>query len=222
MRELGEALELLRSGVIFPSVDLDDFEFVYTNGDGRSIEQMSDEEWEAFIESGEEPYITVTEGRGGGPSSAGRVHEGAAGAGRRRLRLGRPEPSSPAPVGGKLADSLRAFSRQPCGGRSRQASPPSNGGPPSQNGRSNRRDDRPRPQDVGGGARRRGAQQVGKKSGGLQLRQQGTTHCIDVVLRGRPQRRRVQLKAQAEVADVCNGGGGTIQRGMVTERRVPS
>ncbi|MFV2104709.1 phage minor head protein [Micromonospora sp. LOL_024] len=61
--ELGEALELLRAGVLFPSVDLDDFEFVYTDGKGKPIEDMSDEEWEAFIESGEEPYITVTRGR---------------------------------------------------------------------------------------------------------------------------------------------------------------
>ncbi|WFE47594.1 phage minor head protein [Verrucosispora sp. WMMD1129] len=61
--EVGEALELLRAGVLFPSVDLDDFEFVYTDGKGTPIEDMSDEEWEAFIESGEEPYITVTKGR---------------------------------------------------------------------------------------------------------------------------------------------------------------
>ncbi|MDG4796915.1 phage minor head protein [Micromonospora sp. WMMD1082] len=61
--ELAEALELWRAGVLFPSVDLDDFEFVYTDGDGTPIADMSDEEWEAFIESGEEPYITVTKGR---------------------------------------------------------------------------------------------------------------------------------------------------------------
>lgn len=61
--ELGEALELLRNGVLFPSVDLDDFEFVYTDAKGTPIEEMSDEEWEAFIDSGEEPYITVTKGR---------------------------------------------------------------------------------------------------------------------------------------------------------------
>ncbi|MBL6275330.1 hypothetical protein JMF97_04040 [Micromonospora fiedleri] len=61
--ELAEALELWRAGVLFPSVDLDDFEFVYTDGDGKPIADMSDEEWEAFIESGEEPYITVTKGR---------------------------------------------------------------------------------------------------------------------------------------------------------------
>ncbi|MFE9959203.1 hypothetical protein [Micromonospora sp. NPDC005299] len=61
--ELGEALELLRQGVLFPSVDLDDFEFVFTDADGTPIEEMSDEEWEAFIEAGEEPYITVTKGR---------------------------------------------------------------------------------------------------------------------------------------------------------------
>ncbi|MBM0227969.1 phage minor head protein, partial [Micromonospora sp. ATA51] len=61
--ELGEALELLRNGVLFPSVDLDDFEFVYTDGDGKPVEEMSDDEWEAFIEAGEEPYITVTKGR---------------------------------------------------------------------------------------------------------------------------------------------------------------
>ncbi|MEH1014625.1 phage minor head protein [Micromonospora sp. CPCC 206060] len=61
--ELGEALELLRSGVLFPSVDLDDFEFTYTDGEGKPIEEMSDEEWEAFFEAGEEPYVTVTKGR---------------------------------------------------------------------------------------------------------------------------------------------------------------
>lgn len=61
--ELGEALELLRNGVLFPSVDLDDFEFVYTDAKGTPIEEMSDEAWEAFINSGEEPYITVTKGR---------------------------------------------------------------------------------------------------------------------------------------------------------------
>ncbi|MFI7430718.1 phage minor head protein [Micromonospora sp. NPDC049836] len=61
--ELGEALELLRQGVLFPSVDLDDFEFVFTDADGKPIEEMSDEEWEAFMEAGEEPYITVTKGR---------------------------------------------------------------------------------------------------------------------------------------------------------------
>ncbi|MFG1660695.1 phage minor head protein [Micromonospora chersina] len=61
--ELGEALELLRQGVLFPSVDLDDFEFVFTDADGTPIEEMSDEEWEAFMEAGEEPYITVTKGR---------------------------------------------------------------------------------------------------------------------------------------------------------------
>uniref|UniRef100_UPI00368BE5C1 phage minor head protein n=1 Tax=Micromonospora sp. NPDC005806 TaxID=3364234 RepID=UPI00368BE5C1 len=61
--ELGEALELLRQGVLFPSVDLDDFEFVFTDGDGKPIEEMSDEEWDAFMEAGEEPYITVTKGR---------------------------------------------------------------------------------------------------------------------------------------------------------------
>ncbi|ROT27228.1 hypothetical protein EF879_23545 [Micromonospora sp. HM5-17] len=61
--ELAEALELLRNGVLFPSVDLDDFEFVYTDEKGRPIADMSDEEWEAFVESGEEPYITVTKGR---------------------------------------------------------------------------------------------------------------------------------------------------------------
>ncbi|TDB79625.1 phage minor head protein [Micromonospora sp. KC721] len=61
--ELGEALELLRAGVLFPSVDLDDFEFVYTDEKGKPVEEMSDEEWEAFIESGEEPYITVVKGR---------------------------------------------------------------------------------------------------------------------------------------------------------------
>lgn len=61
--ELGEALELLRAGVLFPSVDLDDFEFVYTDAKGKPIEEMSDEEWEAFNESAEEPYITVTKGR---------------------------------------------------------------------------------------------------------------------------------------------------------------
>ncbi|BCJ61562.1 phage minor head protein [Micromonospora endophytica] len=61
--ELAEALELWRAGVLFPSVDLDDFEFVYTDGDGTPIEDLTDQEWEAFIESGEEPYITVTKGR---------------------------------------------------------------------------------------------------------------------------------------------------------------
>ncbi len=61
--ELAEALELLRAGVLFPSVDLDDFEFVYTDAKGTPIEDMSDDEWEAFIESGEEPYIKVTKGR---------------------------------------------------------------------------------------------------------------------------------------------------------------
>ncbi|SCL70441.1 Phage Mu protein F like protein [Micromonospora citrea] len=61
--ELGEALELLRQGVLFPSVDLDDFEFVFTDADGKPIEEMSDEEWDAFMEAGEEPCITVTKGR---------------------------------------------------------------------------------------------------------------------------------------------------------------
>ncbi|WP_144081704.1 hypothetical protein [Micromonospora wenchangensis] len=61
--ELGEALELLRAGVLFPSVDLDDFEFMFTDEKGTPIEDMSDEEWEAFMEAGEEPYITVTKGR---------------------------------------------------------------------------------------------------------------------------------------------------------------
>ncbi|WP_434739300.1 hypothetical protein [Micromonospora sp. SH-82] len=36
--ELAEALELWRAGLLFPSVDLDDFEFVYTDGDCKSIE----------------------------------------------------------------------------------------------------------------------------------------------------------------------------------------
>ncbi|MFU8849430.1 phage minor head protein [Micromonospora sp. SL1-18] len=61
--ELGEALELLRAGVLFPSVDLDDFEFMFTDEKGTPIEDMSDEEWEAFMEAGEDPYITVTKGR---------------------------------------------------------------------------------------------------------------------------------------------------------------
>jgi hypothetical protein len=61
--ELAEALELLRAGVLFPSVDLDDFEFQYTDGGGKPIEEMSDDEWDIFMESGEEPYVTVTKGR---------------------------------------------------------------------------------------------------------------------------------------------------------------
>ncbi|MGI5151359.1 phage minor head protein [Plantactinospora sp. CA-294935] len=61
--ELAEAMELLRAGVLFPSVDLDDFEFVYTDAKGKPIEEMSDEEWDAFIDSDEEPYVTVTKGR---------------------------------------------------------------------------------------------------------------------------------------------------------------
>ncbi|GIE28968.1 hypothetical protein Ait01nite_020130 [Actinoplanes italicus] len=61
--ELAEALELLRAGVLFPSVDLDDFEFQYTDGDGKPIEEMSDDEWDTFMESGDEPYVTVTKGR---------------------------------------------------------------------------------------------------------------------------------------------------------------
>ncbi|SCG15511.1 Phage Mu protein F like protein [Micromonospora echinofusca] len=61
--ELAEALELWRAGVLFPSVDLDEFEFVYANADGKPIEDMTDEEWEAFVEAGDEPYLLVTKGR---------------------------------------------------------------------------------------------------------------------------------------------------------------
>ncbi|MFI7026319.1 hypothetical protein ACIBMZ_26750 [Micromonospora sp. NPDC049900] len=47
--QLAEALELRRAGILFPSVDLDDFEFVYADADadadGTRIEDISDEEW---------------------------------------------------------------------------------------------------------------------------------------------------------------------------------
>lgn len=61
--ETAEALALLRAKVLFPSVDLDDYEFVYTDAEGNPIEEMSDDEWDTFIESCEEPYVTVTKGR---------------------------------------------------------------------------------------------------------------------------------------------------------------
>ncbi|HEX8626881.1 MAG TPA: phage minor head protein [Catenuloplanes sp.] len=61
--ETAEAVELLRAGVLFPSVDLDEFEFTYTTADGTPIEELTDEQWETFIESGEDPFILVTKGR---------------------------------------------------------------------------------------------------------------------------------------------------------------
>lgn len=61
--ETAEAVELLRAGVLYPSVDLDDFEFVYTDAAGVPIEEMDDDQWEAFLDSGQEPYLTVTKGR---------------------------------------------------------------------------------------------------------------------------------------------------------------
>ncbi|MEV4705452.1 phage minor head protein [Actinoplanes sp. NPDC049316] len=61
--ELGEALELLRAGVLYPSVDLDDFEWTLTDAAGVLIEDMTDEQFEAFIDSGEEPTVLVTRGR---------------------------------------------------------------------------------------------------------------------------------------------------------------
>ncbi|MFI5495586.1 phage minor head protein [Actinoplanes sp. NPDC051859] len=61
--ELGEALELLRAGVLYPSVDLDDFEWTLMDSAGVLIEDMTDEQFEAFIDAGEEPTVLVTRGR---------------------------------------------------------------------------------------------------------------------------------------------------------------
>lgn len=61
--ELSEALELLRAGVLYPSVDLDDFEWELTDAAGVPLQDMTDAQFEAFLETGEEPYCLVTKGR---------------------------------------------------------------------------------------------------------------------------------------------------------------
>jgi hypothetical protein len=61
--ETAEAVELLRAGVLYPSVDLDDFEFVYTDAAGNPIDEMDDDEFEAFLDEEGEPYLLVTRGR---------------------------------------------------------------------------------------------------------------------------------------------------------------
>lgn len=61
--ELAEALELLRAGVLYPSVDLDDFEWTLTDADGTPLEDMDDAQFEAFLDGAEEPYVLVTKGR---------------------------------------------------------------------------------------------------------------------------------------------------------------
>jgi hypothetical protein len=61
--EATEAMELLQAGVLYPSVDLDDFEWTLTDADGVRLEDMTDEQFEAFLDAGEEPFVLVTRGR---------------------------------------------------------------------------------------------------------------------------------------------------------------
>jgi hypothetical protein len=61
--EAAEAVELLQAGVLYPSVDLDDFEWTLTDTGGGRLEDMTDEQFEAFLDAGEEPFVLVTHGR---------------------------------------------------------------------------------------------------------------------------------------------------------------
>ena len=62
--ETGEAMSLLEKKVLYPSVDLDDVTFEFRTPDGtQSIDEMTDDEFEEMMMSGEEPVMAVTGGR---------------------------------------------------------------------------------------------------------------------------------------------------------------
>jgi hypothetical protein len=62
--ECAEAMSLLEAGVLYPSVDLDDIEFEFRTPDGtKSLDDLTDNEWEDMMMSGLEPVMAITAGR---------------------------------------------------------------------------------------------------------------------------------------------------------------
>lgn len=63
MPETSEAQSLLQAGVLYPSVDLDDYEYHFELPDGRNIDELTDEEFEEAYLAGVEPIMVFTKGR---------------------------------------------------------------------------------------------------------------------------------------------------------------